>query len=126
MIAAAVGVDLRRAAEFAHPDDRASCRASRAAFRSSISVAQAGSSTLAQLLDRVEVVGVRVPAEDLVVDAAQRDFDERHAALDQPPGQQAALAEAIAAVASRRRRGLLVQVEGLGRGAAASDATARS
>ena len=45
----------------------------------------------AELLHAVEVVLVRVPA-------VERDFDERHAALDQPPREQTALAEQVAAV----------------------------
>ena len=72
-------------------------------FRSSISVAQAGSSDLAEALDRRRSCSACVsqPAErDL-----ERDLDERHAALDQPAGQQAALAEQVAAVGVAQRAG---------------------
>ena len=50
--------------------------------------------------------------------AAERHLDERHAALDQPAGQQAALAEEVAAVGVAHGGGLVVEVERLGRLAA--------
>ena len=42
---------------------------------------------------------------------AERDFDERHAALDQPPGEQAALAELAGAVLAAHFVGLVRQIE---------------
>ena len=84
--------------------------------RSSIRAAQAGSSTCAELLDRLEVLLVGVPAgRHRPVGRRQRDLDERHAPLDQPAGEQAPLAERGPAVGVAHRRGLLLQVERLGR-----------
>ena len=54
-----------------------------------ISVPQPASSSADSSFTRLEVVLMRVPAKSV----AERDFDERHAALDQPAGEQAALAE---------------------------------
>ena len=56
----------------------------------------AGVELAGQPPDLAEVVGVRVPAQA----AAERHFDERHAALHKPPRQQAALAEQAGAVAA--------------------------
>ena len=87
----------------------------------------AGVEHAAELLDRLEVLLVRVPAERLVaVDARERHLDERHPALDQPAGEQAALAERVAAVGVAERGGLVVEVERLDRRSSASAATARS
>ena len=61
-----------------------------------MSVAQPASSSRRQTFHAAEVVGVRVPAESV----AERDFDERHAALDEPAGEQAALAEQARSVAA--------------------------
>ncbi len=52
------------------------------------------------------------------VDAAERDFDERHVAFYQPSGQQAALAEAIAPVGVADLVGFFREIEGFARGAA--------
>ena len=57
---------------------------------------------------------MRVPGEDLGVAAAQADFHKRHAALDQPPRQQTALAELVAAVGVAQDCRLFVQVKRLG------------
>ncbi len=56
---------------------------------------------LAQLAHRVEIFGVRVPAQRGIAQSAERDLHERHALLNQPPSQQAALAETVAAVGGR-------------------------
>ena len=47
-------------------------------------------------MNGLEIVPVRVPADAVV--SAQRHLDEGYAAFDQAPGQQAALAKAVAAV----------------------------
>ena len=57
------------------------------------------------LVQALEDLGVMVPA-------AVVDGDEAHAALDQPPGQQAALAEGVAAVAVAQLVALLLDGEG--------------
>src|SRR5947209_19156915 len=57
---------------------------------------------------------MRVPAERSAVDAAVRDLDEGHAALDQPAREQTALAEQVAAVAIAYRVLLFFDVERLG------------
>ena len=38
------------------------------------------------------------PEPGLLIDAAQSDFDKRHAPFDQTPGHQAALSETVATV----------------------------
>ena len=58
-------------------------------------------------LSCVEVVAVRVPA------AAGLHGHERHARLDQPPGEQAALAQVVAAVPLAQLAGLPCDVERL-------------
>ena len=63
-------------------------RSSRSATSALIALSSSGSLVSCSVR---EVVGVRVPA-------AQIDFDERHALLDQPAGHQAAAAEAGLAV----------------------------
>src|SRR5437016_13368550 len=47
-----------------------------------------GIEDFAQPAHAIEVVDVRVPAEREVVGGAERDFDEWHAALDEPTRQQ--------------------------------------
>ena len=58
---------------------------------------------------------LRQAAEDVgvVVPAAVVERDERHAGLDQPPGEQGPLAEAVAAVGVADLVGLAVDVERL-------------
>ena len=73
-------------------------------FRSASSVANAGSSVSLSVLTCSKLFAVRVPA-------VERDLDERHAAFDQPAGEQAALAEAVPAVGVAELGGLLVQPE---------------
>ena len=110
-------VDLRRAAELAHPDDQR--RIEQAAGSQVFHQGGPGRvEDVAQALDGVEVLLVRVPADAVVVHTAQGDLDERHAALDQPAGQQAALAEQVAAIGIAHAVRLLFQVERLGRGRA--------
>src|SRR5205814_8757268 len=110
VMAAALGVDLRRAAELAHPDDQG--RVEQAAFLEVAHQRAPGRiENAAQALDLVEVVGVRVPAEAAAVDAAERYLDERHAALDEPPRQQTALAEEVLAVLVADFRLLFFEIE---------------
>ena len=110
VVAAGAGVDLGRAAELAHPDDQGRVEQARGSARSSISVDQPASSTPLSCLTALEVLLMRVPAERLAaVDARERHLDERHAPLDQPAGEQAALAEQVAAVGVAERGGLLVR-----------------
>ena len=59
---------------------------------SSTSVAKPWSNSGSLLVEALENLGVVVPA-------AVVDRHEAHAVLDQPPGQQAALAERVAAIA---------------------------
>ena len=84
-------------------------------------MAQAGVEDVAQPADVLEVVDVRVPGQRLIAfGTGQRDLDERHAALDQPAGQQASLAELVAAIGVAEPRRLLVQLERAVRPASAS------
>ena len=110
VVAALLRVDLRRAAELAHPDDQRRVQQS-AVFQVAHQGRPRGVEHPAQALYRIEIVGVRVPAEAAAVEAAQRHLDERHAALHQPAGQQAALAEQVAAVGVAQRVLLVFQVE---------------
>ena len=75
-------------------------------FRSVIRVAKPGSTWLGELADFFVVLLVGVPA-------VGADLDERDAGLDQPAGQQAALAERGPAVGVAERLGFFIQVEGL-------------
>ena len=69
----------------------------------------------AQPLDCLEVLRVGVPSQAVgAVDGRQRDLDERHPALDQPAGQQASLAERVAAVSLVHGGRFFVQVKRLG------------
>src|SRR5207237_9664206 len=70
----------------------------------------------AEFLHVFEVILVRVPAERAVEAGSigMRDLDEGYAVLDQPPGEQAALAEETAPVGIADRFRLLTQVERLG------------
>ena len=112
VIAAGRRVDLRRPAEVAEPHDQRVVQQPAV-----VQVFQQGRVAAIEhrqlaLLQALEVVLVRVPA-------AVGDGDELHARLDQPPGQQARLAERASAVALARAVGLLAQVErllGPGRG----------
>ena len=71
---------------------------------------------LAQLFDRLEVLLMRVPAgSHAPLGRGERDLDKRHTALDQPAGQQAALAKGRPPVGVAHRRGLVFQVKRLGR-----------
>ena len=103
MIAAVEVVDVRRAAEFRQHDDQ---RAFQHAALGQV-VDQRGERPveLAELLDvEIEVLVVRV-----VVRVAH--LHERHAVLQQPPGQQAMPAEVVLAVAIVILLGLLGDVE---------------
>src|SRR5258708_39575868 len=98
MVASLVRVDLRRASKLPHPDDQR-----RIQKVSGFQVLQQRPprwiEDAGQFLNVVEIVLVRVPTQSLAsLDAIERDFDKRHAALHQPPGEQAPLAELIAAV----------------------------
>ena len=68
----------------------------------------------AELLDGSNLL-MCVSQPSVTCHAAERDFDERHAALDQPPGQQTALAEQVAAVAIAQLLWLVFQIESLAR-----------
>src|SRR5205085_616825 len=86
----AAGVDPRRAAEVAHPDHQRAVE--HAAVAEVLDELAHGRVDLArQAADALEVVLVGVPA-------AEGDLDEADARLDEPAGQQAALAELGAAV----------------------------
>src|SRR5436309_1918769 len=99
-------IDLRRPAELAHPDDQR--RVQQAALmevlqQRGIAIVQGTEQMLPELL---EVVGMSIPA-------THGHGDEPHARLDQPPGQQAALAKGSAAVPVPRLVRLLGDVERL-------------
>ena len=98
VVAAGVGVDLRASGRTRPSRRPASGRASPAAFRSATSVAKAGSTWPASLPMRSLSLLVRVPA-------VRADLDERDPRLDQPAGQQAALAERVPAVGVAERWG---------------------
>ncbi len=59
----------------------------------------------------LEVLPVRIPTGRVVLHSAKGDFDERHTAFDEAPGEQAALAEEIAAIGVADAACLLAQVE---------------
>jgi hypothetical protein len=103
VVAAGVGVDRRSAAELAHPDDERVVQPA-AVLQVGQQRGERRVERLAERLDLVEVLGVRVPA-------VEAHFDEGHPALDQPAGEQAALAEAGAAVGVAEPGRLLVQAE---------------
>src|SRR5207249_11896358 len=76
----------------------------------------AGVERAAEALDVVETLGMAVPGERderLAVDPAQGDLDKGNATLDQPAGQQATLAELVAAVGVTEGSRLLVEIKGL-------------
>ena len=114
MIAASLRIDGRRAAEFAHPEERRGFEQA--------TVGQflhqrppAGIELRREGLHRREVLLVGIPAEGHAVERAERDLDERDAPLNQPPGHQAALAEASLAISLPHFVRLFSQVEGFGR-----------
>src|SRR5262249_57507001 len=72
-----------------------------------------GGGRAAEALPRLEVAAVGAPAERPAVEPAQAYLDERHAVLHQSAGQQAALAEQVAAVGVADGVLLLVEVERL-------------
>ena len=76
-------------------------RWARSATSAPIALVELGEEALGE---GVEGVGVGVPA-------AERDLDERHPLLDQPPGHQAARAERALAVGVADRGGLVVEAE---------------
>ena len=95
--------DRRVPAEFSHPDHQ---RAVQQATTLQI-VDQGGHRRidfLGELLDLREVIGVRVPA-------AVEHLDEGNAHFDQPPGQQATVAELRAAVGGPGRGRFPGQIE---------------
>ena len=114
MIAALLAINSRRPAKLAHPDDQR--RVQQAAL---IQVFQQGCpggvEHLAQLLDLLEVLSVRVPGVAARRGVVERHFDEWHAALHQSAGQKATLAEQIAAVAVAELGIFFIQVKCLGR-----------
>ncbi len=92
MVAAGLRIDSRRAAEFAkahhqHP-------VGQSAVVDILGQRRHGAIEFGQqfVFELGEVVAVRVPA------AAGLNLHERDAGLDEPPGQQAALAQVVAAV----------------------------
>src|SRR5262249_34992019 len=94
VVAAGVLVDVRRPAELAHPEHHGVLQ-----HAALVQVLDQGAHALVQaravaVLDRVEDVGVVVPA-------AQVDLDAGDALLDQLAGQQAAHAEAVLHAAVR-------------------------
>src|SRR5262249_34847995 len=115
VVAAPTRVDLRGPAELAHPDDQ---RRVEQPARAEV-VYQGRPRRVedpAEALDRVEVLRVAVPTGRRILgDARERDLHERHAALDQPPRQEAALAEVVATVGVPQGGRLAVQLERFGR-----------
>ena len=101
----AFGLILRGAAELAHPDDQGplehppALQVGRPARRTRVDLP-------GELGDPLLVLLVGVPA-------VRADLDEGHARLDEPAGEQAALAERVAAVGVTERRRLFVEVERL-------------
>src|SRR5262245_41995602 len=105
MVAAAVGVDDRRPTELAEPQHEG--RLQQPARREVLD--ERGERRIqrrAQLLRARAVLGVRVPAAEL-------DFDEPRARLDEPPRGQACLSERAAAVAVAQLRRLLREIDRL-------------
>ena len=103
VVAAGVAVDLGRPAELAHHHDQRVVEQAPLAEvfdqRGDPLVERRGQG----VLDRREVLRVRVPAE--LAHAAVVDRDERDARLDQPAGQQARLADAVRPYFSRTASG---------------------
>src|SRR5262249_12161992 len=101
VIAAAVPVDARRAAEFAHPDDQ-----SRVEQAMVLQVGKQRAPSwiehVAQPSHLVEVLLVRVPAGG-AGRVTERNLDKIHAALDQPTSQQTPLPEQVSAVGVAQR-----------------------
>ena len=107
VVAAGRRVDPRRPAELAHTPSPARPVASRGRTGRSTSAASAWSYFGSRLFfELLEVVAVRVPA------AACLNGHVGDARLDQPPGQQAALAQVVAAIAVAQPGRLALDVEG--------------
>ena len=126
MVAAAGRIDLGRAAELAEREHHGRSRASRAAQifeQRGVGVIEVRPDLVLVALDRAERRrSVDVPG-DLVEDGLEHvDGDEPHAPLDQPAGQQAALAEAGAAVAVAHGVRLGFEIERLARLAGSTSA----
>src|SRR3954469_14060307 len=98
MVAALLRGDLRRAPELAHPDDERVVEQA-ALLEIGHQRAPGGVEDFAEAAHVLEVLLVCVPREGAVAAGRrQADLDERYAALDQPAGEQATLAEEVAAV----------------------------
>src|SRR5690242_2809689 len=112
MIAAGVAVDLGRAAEFSHPHDERLLQQA-AVLEIAHERAPSGVERLAQLLNNVEVILVRVPTDPAGHPGSGRQghLDERHAPLDEPPRQKATLPEQAAAIAVAERMRLVLKIE---------------
>ena len=104
VIAARVLIDPRRAAELTHPDDRGRLEqpaVGQVGDQRRHALVELGEKPLRQ---RVEIVGVRVPA-------VERDLDIGHAAFDEPPGHQATRTKGSPAVGVADVGGLAIEVE---------------
>ena len=101
MAAAAAAVELRRAAELGGDDDQRLVEQLASLRDRATSAARALSSSWISSVLLVDAFVVDVPAGAVEEVQVVRDLDEPHARLDQPAGEQAALAE-LAAVALRR------------------------
>src|SRR5262245_2975610 len=103
MVAAAVGIDARRAAEFAGANDKRVIE--QATALEVLEQSREGLIELAaQIARAVEVVQMRVPV-------AERDFDECDARFNQTAGEETALSEGSAAVGVLQVLGLFAEVK---------------
>src|SRR6478735_8732090 len=91
VIAARLGIDLRRAAEFTHAKNER--RIEQASLpQVGHQRAKAGVERRGKRLHAVEITAVRIPT-------IKRHFDKRHAALDESAGEQATLTKLTPAIA---------------------------
>src|SRR5215471_7926678 len=114
MFAPRLVVDLRRPSELAKPDDERFLQ--KAALRQIIEQNRVSAVLNRQdaLLEKLEVVPVRVPRQrerpGIAVEANRIDVDQRDARLHQPSGHEAALAEHVATIAFAELRIFLVDL----------------
>src|SRR5262245_58564728 len=103
MIPARRAVDEWRAAEVAHPDDER-VRQHSAVLEVREQSGERRIDRPVERLDHFEVILVRVPP-------LEGHLDERHTALQETPGEHAALAEAVSAILVAELGGLLIEPE---------------
>ena len=111
MVATLVGIDHRSSTEFSHPDHQRRLQQS-----TQLQILQqrppSGIEDRTETLDRVEVVLVSVPAQlRLAIDSIEGHLDKRHTTFNQPPGQQAPLAEPVATITVPEPRCFVIKIK---------------